>query len=163
MSLWCDDFYVTPQGYLLHVDQSQNVSKSADFRCEKMHFCSSESRESRIFGISALKTIVLKNKTKLFSTCIWSISPVLTAPVSTVSALFATVRARPGPFCPVKTRFQPPLEAFLTKRNGPGRARTVANRAGTALMGAVRTGSHTSDRGWNHRDILVNTWFIMQS
>ena len=48
------------------VDQSQNVSKSADFRCEKMHFCSSESRESRIFGISALKAIVLKNKTKLF-------------------------------------------------------------------------------------------------
>ena len=40
------------------VDQSQTVSKSADFRCEKMHFCSSESRESRIFGISALKTIV---------------------------------------------------------------------------------------------------------
>ena len=38
------------------VDQSQNVSKSADLRCEKMHFCSSESRESRIFGISALKT-----------------------------------------------------------------------------------------------------------
>ena len=33
---------------------------------KKMHFCSSESRESRIFGISALKTIVLKNKTKLF-------------------------------------------------------------------------------------------------
>ena len=30
------------------------------------HFCSSESHESRIFGISALKTIVLKNKTKLF-------------------------------------------------------------------------------------------------
>ena len=25
-------------------------------------------------------------------------------------------------------------------RNGPGRARTVANRAGTALTGAVRTG-----------------------
>ena len=55
------------------VDQSQNVSKSAYFRCEKMHFYSSESRESRIFGISALKTIVLKNKTKLFSTCNWSI------------------------------------------------------------------------------------------
>ena len=55
------------------VDQSQTVSKSADFRCEKMHFCSSESRESRIFGISALKTIVLRNKTKLFSTCNWSI------------------------------------------------------------------------------------------
>ena len=31
-----------------------------------MNFCSSESRESRIFGISALKIIVLKNKTKLF-------------------------------------------------------------------------------------------------
>ena len=31
-----------------------------------MHFCSSESRESRIFWISALKTIVLRNKTKLF-------------------------------------------------------------------------------------------------
>ena len=45
------------------VGQLQNVSKSADFRCEKMHFCSSESRESRIFGISALKTTVLKNKT----------------------------------------------------------------------------------------------------
>ena len=85
MSLWCDDFYVTPQDYyvikvitrLLHqgisrllrhggVDQSQAVSKSADFRCEEMHFCSSESHESRIFGISALRTIVLKNKTKLF-------------------------------------------------------------------------------------------------
>ena len=80
-------FYVTPQGYYVikvitnkvitsrcikvitchgDVGQSQNVSKSADFRCEKMHFCSSESRESRIFGISALKTIVLRNKTKLF-------------------------------------------------------------------------------------------------
>ena len=46
MSLWCDDFYVTPQGYyvikiitrllhqgisrLLRHDQSQTVSKSAD-------------------------------------------------------------------------------------------------------------------------------------
>ena len=29
--------------------------------------------------------------------------PVLTAPVSAVPALFVTVRARPGPFCPVKT------------------------------------------------------------
>ena len=55
------------------VDQSETVSKSADLRCQKMHFCSSESRESRIFGISALKTIVLRNKTKLFSTCNWSI------------------------------------------------------------------------------------------
>ena len=33
---------------------------------KKMHFCSSESRDSRIFGIGALKTIVLRNKTKLF-------------------------------------------------------------------------------------------------
>ena len=58
MSLWCGDFYVTSQGYyvikvktrLLHqfisrllrhgdIDQSQTVSKSAGFRCEKMHFC----------------------------------------------------------------------------------------------------------------------------
>ena len=31
------------------------------------------------------------------------------------------------------------LEAVLTGRNGPGRARTVANRAGTALTGAVRS------------------------
>ena len=62
MSLWCDEFYVTPQGYnaikvitnkvkikvkhqgvsrlLRHddVDQSQTVSKSADFRCEKNAF-----------------------------------------------------------------------------------------------------------------------------
>ena len=57
MSLWCDDFYVTPQGYyvikviarLVHqyisglvrhddIDQSQTVSKSADFRCEKNAF-----------------------------------------------------------------------------------------------------------------------------
>ena len=86
MSLWCDDFTshhkviassMSLQTRLLHqgvsrllrhddVDQSQNVSKSAGFRCEKMHFCSSESRESRIFGISALKAIVLRNKAKLF-------------------------------------------------------------------------------------------------
>ena len=39
-----------------------------------MHFCSSENRESRIFGISALKIIVLRNKTKLFLTCNWSIN-----------------------------------------------------------------------------------------
>ena len=61
--------YKVPISRLLRhgdVDQSQTVSKSADFRCEKMHLYSSESRESRIFGISALKTIVLKNKTKLF-------------------------------------------------------------------------------------------------
>ena len=33
------------------------------------------------------------------------------------------------------------LEAVLTRQNGPGRARTVANRAGTALTGAMRTGT----------------------
>ena len=33
-----------------------------------------------------------------------------------------------------------PLEAVWTGRNGSGHARTVANRAGTARMGAVRTG-----------------------
>ena len=104
MSLWCDDFYVTPQRHHVikvitnkvitsrcvkdDVDQSQNVSKSAEFRCEKMHFCSSESRESRIFGISALKTIVLKNKTKLFFDLqlveknIWSSRPSMWSPVT---------------------------------------------------------------------------------
>ena len=80
----CNGFCITPQGYYViklitrllyqgilrllrhgEIDQSQTVSKSADFRCEKMHFCSSESSESRIFEISALKTIVLKNKTEL--------------------------------------------------------------------------------------------------
>ena len=69
-------------------------------------------------------------------------SPVLTAPVSAVPALFATVRARPGPFRLVKP---PPaaLDAVLTGQNRPGRARAVANRAGTALTGAVRTGLKT--------------------
>ena len=38
---------------------------------------------------------------------------------------------------------QPPLEAVLTGRNGPGCVRTVANRASAALTGAVRTGLHT--------------------
>ena len=33
-----------------------------------------------------------------------------------------------------------PLEAVLMGQNEPGRARTVANRTGTALTGAVRTG-----------------------
>ena len=67
------------------------------------------------------------------------IGPVLTAPVSDVPALFATVRAGNGPFRPLKP---PPaaLEAVLTERNVPGRARTVSSRAGTSLTGAVRTG-----------------------
>ena len=64
--------------------------------------------------------------------------PVLTAPVSAASALFAAVRTRPGPFRFVKTVSSgagATLETILTGRNGPGRARTVANRAGTAPMG----------------------------
>ena len=63
-------------------------------------------------------------------------NPVLTAPVSAVPALFATVRARPGPLRPVKTASSVAGGVFVTGRNGPGCARTVGNRAGTAL--AVR-------------------------
>ena len=84
MSLWCDDFYVTPQGYYVNYKQgyyikvyqgyyvTMTLTNHRTFQnrptldAKKMHFCSSESRESRIFGISPLKTIVLKNKTKLF-------------------------------------------------------------------------------------------------
>ena len=36
--------------------------------------------------------------------------------------------------------YQNRLQQVLSGRNGPGRARTVANRAGTALTVAVRTG-----------------------
>ena len=70
-------------------------------------------------------------------------SPVLTAPVSAVHTLFATVRARPGPFLPVKpasslqvleNRLQA-LEAFLTGRNGPGRARTVRKQGRNSADG----------------------------
>ena len=50
--------------------------------------------------------------------------------------------SRPVP--PRQNRPQPALRAVLTGQNGPGRARTVANRAGTALTGAVRTGRWTS-------------------
>ena len=39
-----------------------------------------------------------------------------------------------------QNRLQRRLEAVLTGLNGPGRAGTVANSAGTALTGAVRTG-----------------------
>ena len=82
----------------------------------------------------------------------YRLHPVLTAPVSAVPAPFATARARPGSFRPVKPPPAPPapLEAVLTGRNGPGRARTVANRAGTALTGAVRTGHHT-DAATSHQ------------
>ena len=64
------------QGYYIKVYQGYYVTMTLTnhrtfqnpptLDAKKMHFCSSESRESRIFGISALKTIVLKNKTKLF-------------------------------------------------------------------------------------------------
>ena len=64
------------QGYYIKVYQGYYVTVTlANHRpfqnrptldAKKMHFCSSESRESRIIGISALKTIVLRNKTKLF-------------------------------------------------------------------------------------------------
>ena len=46
--------------------------------------------------------------------------------------------SRPVPLC--QYRLQRRLEAVLTGGNGPGRARTVAYRAETALTGAVRTG-----------------------
>ena len=62
------------QGYYIKVYQGYYVTVTLTnhrpfqnrptLDAKKMHFCSSESRESRIFGISALKTIVLKNKTK---------------------------------------------------------------------------------------------------
>ena len=48
-------------------------------------------------------------------------------------------------------RLQAPLEAVLTERNGQGRAQTVANRAGTALTGAVRTGLITLARQLQRR------------
>ena len=92
------------------VGQSQNVSKSADFRCEKMHFCSSESRESSIFGISALKTIVLKNKTKLFFNLqlvncsfetVLRFYPLLLVAVQVRSALALAVWLRRADPCPV--------------------------------------------------------------
>ena len=41
---------------------------------------------------------------------------------------------------PCENRLQRRLEAVLTGRNRPGSARTFANRAGTVLMGALRTG-----------------------
>ena len=71
------------QGYYIKVYQGYYVTMTLTnhrpfqnrptLDTKKRHFCSSESHESRIFGISALKAIVLKNKTKLFSTCNWSI------------------------------------------------------------------------------------------
>ena len=45
-----------------------------------------------------------------------------------------------GPVCDRPSGGRRRLEVVTTGRNGPGRARTVANRAGAALTGAVRTG-----------------------
>ena len=75
--------------------------------------------------------------------CRYDLHPVLTAPASAVPALFVTVRARPGPFHPVKTASSgasPPGGGF----DGAERAgtRSDGHRAGTALTGAVRTGSY---------------------
>ena len=71
------------QGYYIKVYQGYYVTVTLTNRrpfqnrptldAKKMHFCSSESRVSKIFGISALKIIVSKIKTKLFWTCDWSI------------------------------------------------------------------------------------------
>ena len=65
------------------------------------------------------------------------------------SALFGPVCDRPSASRFVLFRENRPqrrLGAVLTGRNGPGHARTVANRAGTALTGAVRTGGKTGAR-----------------
>ena len=72
-------------------------------------------------------------------------SPVLTTSVSAVLVLFATVRPRPRSAPSRQNRLQrrERREAVLTGRNGTGRARTVANRVGTALTGAVWTGFYT--------------------
>ena len=61
------------------------------------------------------------------------------------SALFATVRARPGPFCR-HNRLQRRPGGGFDGRSGPGRARTVANSAVAALTGAVRTGREVAAR-----------------
>ena len=56
---------------------------------------------------------------------------------------------RPSATRPVSSRqnrLQRRLEAVLTRRNGPGRAQTVANRAGTALTGAVKTRTERDGR-----------------
>ena len=64
---------------------------------------------------------------------------VLTAPVSAVPALFATVRARPGPIRPVKTALSGALDGF----DGTDRARTRLDghkQSRNGADGAVRTG-----------------------
>ena len=58
------------------------------------------------------------------------------------SALFRPCCDRPSASPPVPCRQRAPAatDAVLTGRNGPGRAWTVANRAGIGLTDAVRTG-----------------------
>ena len=61
-------------------------------------------------------------------------SPVLTAPVSAAPALFATVRARPGPFRPVKT---------ASRRRRAGGDFDGTERAGTRSVGRKK-GRHSA-------------------
>ena len=68
-------------------------------------------------------------------------------PHRTRQRCFGPVCDRPSASRPVpsrQNRLQAPLEAVLTGRNGLGRVRTIANRAETALTGAVRTGLNPS-------------------
>ena len=68
------------------------------------------------------------------------LSRVLTAPVSAVSFCdYPSASGVPTRFVPSKPPPAAPLEAVLTGRNGPGCARTIANRDGTSLTGAART------------------------
>ena len=74
-------------------------------------------------------------------------------PHRTRQRCFDPVCDRPSASRPVSSsqnRLQAPccLEAVLTGRNRPGRARTVTNRAETALTGAVRTGPEVTRADW---------------
>ena len=86
-----------------------------------------------------------------------------------VPTLFATVRARPGPFRsvpPRQNRLQHRrrrlpgggTELASTGRKGSERARTVANRVGTALTGAVRTGLRTLTCGQSTAGLVKLGW-----
>ena len=55
----------------------------------------------------------------------------------------------PRPVPSRQNRLQARLDAVLTGRNGPGRARTFVNRAGTVVTGAVRTGRQSPS--WQRR------------
>ena len=70
-------------------------------------------------------------------------STVMSGPHRTRQRCFGPVCNRPSASWSApsrQNRLQRWLEAVLTGRNGPGHARTVTNRAETALTGAVRTG-----------------------